>query len=767
MDGQQVRAWEAQCIQEQPPACTATCPVHVDVRSLANCIRRGDFASGFAVLAGSVPLPGIISRICDHPCEPACKLRDIGDALSIRALEQACTDYAYSPLAPAMLPTQQKRVAIVGGGISGLTAGIELAKKGYAVVVFEAKARLLDRLFNLDEKILPRSLILADLALLTKLGIEIRTRTWISSGHCHSLAEDFDAVYLGPGPEPLDAGMGVALRPNGFIAIDPFTFATRHSKVFAGGTHRYSPDSFSPITSLQDGKYAAVSIDRFLQGASLTAHRENQGPFVGRLFVNTRGIPASQIVVAASPDGYTKDESVQEAGRCLPCNCLECVKVCEYLAHYKSYPKRYVREIYNNDCIVMGFHPTNRLVNSCSLCGLCAAVCPENLPMGDVCLQARESMVSKGKMPPSAHDFALRDMAFSRSEAFMLARHQPGFATSKSVFFPGCQLSASSPDHVARAYECLQNHVAGGVGLVLACCGAPAHWAGEKKLFEDVLNALRQELARMGSPRMITACSSCYRMFHDYLRDVQLESLWNVLDQNGIELHPAQDFSGTFAIHDPCTTRSEEKIQDSIRSLLQKSGVDLIELNERGLPTCCGYGGLVQFANPEVADKVVIRRIRQSDHSYVTYCAMCRDNFARHGKRTLHVLDLLFPTNGGDPAGRPDPGFSARQENRARLKRRLLQTFWREPVPEEEHKLNVSISPDVSARLEKRMILAEDVRKVIANAETTRQKIWNPQTGRFIASFKPAAVTYWVEYTIEQEEFVVHNAYSHRMEVIG
>jgi hypothetical protein len=144
---------------------------------------------------------------------------------------------------------------------------------------------------------------------------------------------------------------------------------------------------------------------------------------------------------------------------------------------------------------------------------------------------------------------------------------------------------------------------------------------------------------------------------------------------------------------------------------------------------------------------------------------MCRDSFARRGKRTLHILDLFFHTNGNDSAARPDPGFSARQENRARLKLRLLRESWREPMPEEEQKLKLSISPDVLARLEKRMILLDDVRKVIAHAEATGQKIWNSQTARFIASYRPSAVTYWVEYTIQQEEFVVHNAYSHRMEV--
>ena len=130
--------------------------------------------------------------------------------------------------------------------------------------------------------------------------------------------------------------------------------------------------------------------------------------------------------------------------------------MCPYLEEYGSYPKSYVRQIYNNESIVMGMRKANRMINSCALCGLCAAVCPENLSMAEVCLDARQSMVLAGKMPPSTHDFALRDMAFSQSDAFAMARHQPGFATSQAAFLPGCQLSASAPGHVASCYEHLQ-----------------------------------------------------------------------------------------------------------------------------------------------------------------------------------------------------------------------------------------------------------------------------------------------------------------------
>ena len=190
-----------------------------------------------------------------------------------------------------------------------------------------------------------------------------------------------------------------------------------------------------------------LSIERFLQKASLSANRDQQGPFKTKLLHQHQGIAhAATVPMAEPPQGYSQEEAVGEATRCLHCECLECVKVCEYLAHYKMYPRRYIRELYNNYCIVLGMHPSNRLMNSCALCGLCTTVCPEKLSMGDFIRETRQAMFEKGKMPPSVHDFALRDMAFSTGEQFTLARHQPGHQSSGYVFFPGCQRAPPRPD---------------------------------------------------------------------------------------------------------------------------------------------------------------------------------------------------------------------------------------------------------------------------------------------------------------------------------
>lgn len=92
MDGEHVKTWEARCIEEQPPACTAACPLHVDGRAMLGKLATGDFSAAFALYARMVPFPAIISHICDHPCETACRRAELGGSLRIRALERALVE---------------------------------------------------------------------------------------------------------------------------------------------------------------------------------------------------------------------------------------------------------------------------------------------------------------------------------------------------------------------------------------------------------------------------------------------------------------------------------------------------------------------------------------------------------------------------------------------------------------------------------------------------------------------------------------------------
>ncbi len=576
MDQQELRELENLCIQECAPWCSASCPAHVDVRAMSAALAKGDFAGALKVFRKSVPFPGIISRVCDHPCQDVCKRREAGAAISIRALERAALTWA--PAAETKVvatAAKNKLVAIIGAGLSSLTAGLDLAKKGVQVVIFESTNRLGGSLWDFPESELPRDVILKDFEVLAQLPVEFRFNT--AAGEDISISDlqnDFDAVYVGSGFES-PGRIGLELDSKGLVSVNSETYETSRPGLFAGGSLIRGAGKPSPIRSISDGHRAAISIDRFLQKVSLTASRENEGAYETRLYTSTEGLePLPAVAMSDSSVGYSAQEAVQEAKRCLQCECMECVKVCEFLASFKGYPRKYIRQIYNNLSIVMGLRHGNKLINSCSNCGLCKEVCPEDLHMGEVCLAARETMVKQGKMPPSAHEFALRDMAFSNSDKCELNRHQPGMNFSRFVFFPGCQLSASSPGNVKKTYAFLREQLSGGVGLMLRCCGAPAHWAGRTKEFSEVMSEFEAQWVEMGSPELIVACSTCYSVFKACLPHMKMQSLWETLDTLGLpESHRMEPFA--VAVHDPCTSRHEAHIQESVRSILRKLGYEI------------------------------------------------------------------------------------------------------------------------------------------------------------------------------------------------
>lgn len=769
MDQHELRKLENQCIQEESPECTAACPLHIDVRAFVGHLARGDWVESLKTLRKTMPLPNILGRICDAPCEDRCKRAEIGESIRIGALERVCVSQKAAPHRLFLLPANGKRVAVVGSGLSSLTVAWDCMRKGYSVRVYEPGKNLGEHLGVLYSRQLPRKVIEEEVAFLTGLGMEFELNA--RTDHPDFLEQCLDvfgAVYLG-----LDflsvMPWGLELDDHGRVLIEPQIQRTSCEGVFAGGMPR--EDLVSPVFQAAEGRWAANSIDRYIQKVSLTASREKEGPFVTRLFTSMVDVlPLPAIKEADQGNGYTYEEAIQEAQRCIQCQCLECVKVCVYLERFGAYPKKYAREIYNNESIVMGTRQANKLINSCSLCGLCQTVCPEDFAMQDLCLQARRSMVKRDKMPPSAHEFAMLDMAFSQSEQFALARHEPGREESEHVFFPGCQLCSSAPDKVPMVYDHLCAMLSGGVGLMLGCCAAPALWSGDQDLFDKSIEGLERQWHDMGEPRLILACSTCLKVFKEHLGKFPVTSLWQVLEKTWKPFSSPNRSSDPLFIHDPCTTRHMPEVQSSVRMLLGRLGVPIEELKlGRDKTECCGFGGLLQNANPGLAKEVVYRRAQRGEGDYLAYCAMCRDNLVSVGKRAVHLLDLLFPDLMlPDPAGRERPGWSRRQENRFLLKDRLLKELWSEGPKnmEEYEKIKLQIDPQVHIVLEERKILESDLKKVVYNAEKSGKKFSNHATGRFMANFKPYRVTFWVEYGPSDMGFIVYNAYSHRMEML-
>lgn len=746
-DQKGLREREARCTQEQPPACQAKCPMHVDARALAQAVTAGDFTAGWALLEKALPFPRIIAALCHEPCRQACRLGQVSDAVALGELERTCLHYAGAAKpAQHFLPKRTQRVLVAGGGLSGLTAAVELARKGYAVTLWEREQALGGRVRQMQGTRLTPQMLADDLAVLEDLKITVELKQALTPKEWPRVQQEWDAVFLS------DAAAESLL-----IAVQDSLTLQAAEGVFAAVKR---PGEARFILEMDDGKRAAISIDRYLQGVSLTAGREQESAFATTLVTELPETAKGQL--PAPEMGYTIEAAKEEAARCLNCQCLICVRGCAYLAHYRKYPKKYVREVYNNLSIVMGNHTANGLINACSLCGQCRVLCPYDFDMGEVCRLARETMVETAKMPQSTHEFALQDMAFSNSEAYFLVRHQPGHASSRYVFFPGCQLGASAPENLRAAYEDLGTRLTGGVGLILGCCGAIADWAGQRALFSQQLAQIEDALRILGNPQVITACPTCYEVLRTHLSGQSVVGVWQVLAHLGLppEFTPQPL---TLAVHDACATRYDKETQEAIRQLAVACGCQLEEIAYHHETTpCCGFGGLTAFADKPVAREMAQKRIAQSQRPYLTYCINCRDRFAQEGKESVHLLELIYGRR-----QKPAPGISDRRYNRLLLRQQLLRDLWKEDVTRVEDACIIQLDDGLEQILEERLILRDDLRQTLEYAQSNGNVLEQQENGWLYTSHRLGNVTFWVVFSEIDGGYQVHNAYSHRMTIEG
>jgi hypothetical protein len=149
---------------------------------------------------------------------------------------------------------------------------------------------------------------------------------------------------------------------------------------------------------------------------------------------------------------------------------------------------------------------------------------------------------------------------------------------------------------------------------------------------------------------------------------------------------------------------------------------------------------------------------------------MCRDNLAAAGKRTAHLIELIFPNvEGADPAARGWISWSERRRNRTMVKDAILAELGEKGGSSlvEHEEIVLEMTEEVRRKIDGRRILEDDIRKVINNGEESGKRLRNAGTGHFLAYLQSENVTFWVEYSPGDNGFTVHNAYCHRMKIVG
>ena len=731
------------CVYEQPPFCNAACPLKLDTRALLKAAADGNFKKALQLYEKIAPFPLVLSQGCEAPCEGKCRLGECGEGVAVRAIEMAVARYGEESRRGSVFRSAKKqKAAVFGSGLFALFLAGELEKKMYPVTVFcagaDAESFLRDAAPFLEEESFAQELK------------RLRRKEIRFEFGCDLTREFFDEHRGDYQILCASEAAAKAFFPGAVCAPDVMLYETENLIMGCGS---------GVMDAAFGAKKAALTADRLAQKLEARNTRGAEGAVESRLYTDLSAAAALKRVPGAET-GYTREQAIEEAKRCLQCRCEECLKTCAYLRHYGKHPGLLAREIYNNTQIIMGDHQLNKPMNACTLCGQCTVVCPNGFDMAHVCATARRNMVSTDKMPLAPHEFALMDMIFSNGDAF-LARLQPGVEKCKYVFFPGCQAVAVAPETVKAAYLDLCERLEGGVALMLGCCGAICDWAGRYEMQAGTSEFLLQEFSNLGDPVIIAGRPTCKKELAESVGG-EIIGIWDVLEEIGLP-EGAHGLDRPAALHDACGARGDAPTQEAIRDLARKLGVTLVETEYSGdRAPCCGYGGLTAYANPEVAAEITQKALERSDAPFLSYCMACRDRFARQGRESRHILELVYGTDAGAP-----PDISEKRYNRLNLKKELLSELWHEETAEMKLDYTLEYTDEARQLMDGRMILTDDVIAVLNDFRETGEAILDDETGLMIARKRVGNATFWVKFTQpEPDHYLVHRAYSHRMNVV-
>jgi NADPH-dependent glutamate synthase beta subunit-like oxidoreductase len=184
--------------------CQWACPAHTDVPEYIRLIAQGKFTEAYMVNRHSNVFPGILGRVCDRPCEPACRRGRVEEEpVAICRLKRVAADHRDD--ITAMLPAipklkNGKRIACIGAGPASLTVANDLMPLGYEVIVFEKWAvpgglmRTNIPSFRLPEKVLSE-----EIGYITDMGVDLRLNSPVNSMKALLASDEFDAVFVGTG----------------------------------------------------------------------------------------------------------------------------------------------------------------------------------------------------------------------------------------------------------------------------------------------------------------------------------------------------------------------------------------------------------------------------------------------------------------------------------------------------------------------------------------------------------------------------------------
>ncbi len=194
------------CLHCKNKPCVQGCPVNIDIPAFIAEVKKGDYEAAYQVINRSSSLPAVCGRVCpqESQCEKYCVRGVKGEPVGIGRLERFVAD-RHNALAAGETERPAPnghRVAVVGSGPAGLTCAGDLAKKGYAVTVFEALHLAGGVLvYGIPEFRLPKAIVRREIENLKALGVQVETNMVIGKTLSvdELMEQGYEAVFIGSG----------------------------------------------------------------------------------------------------------------------------------------------------------------------------------------------------------------------------------------------------------------------------------------------------------------------------------------------------------------------------------------------------------------------------------------------------------------------------------------------------------------------------------------------------------------------------------------
>ncbi len=182
--------------------CVAKCPAEVDIPGYIALVKAGRYDDAVKLIRKDNPFPTVCALICEHPCEGHCRRNILDSSLNIRALKRFAVDNCSDEVPiPEKMDETGKKIAIIGGGPSGLTAAYYLSLMGHKTKIFERRKQLGGMLrYGIPGYRLPRERLDWDINHILSAGVDVQLNADINTEEAvEKLMEEFDAVYVAIG----------------------------------------------------------------------------------------------------------------------------------------------------------------------------------------------------------------------------------------------------------------------------------------------------------------------------------------------------------------------------------------------------------------------------------------------------------------------------------------------------------------------------------------------------------------------------------------